>query len=294
MNPPIVIKTHDGCFHADDVFAVVVLEEVIRRAGETSVVIRSRDPDIPADFLVDVGREYDPERGRFDHHQEGGAGYRNTVGGEPYAAFGVVWKHFGPSLCKGYKAANLIDHRLVRHVDVADCGVSTLPSYSISNAIKAFNPCWDDDPHDFDSKFKDACNYARVLLLREMERVVSGVRAEYKVRKAVTKSRKHGIRPDIAFLPQFIPWKSVMANEYPDVRVVVFPDVSGEWIARCTTIKGSGRTHILFPSPWASLSGDELEAETGVPGSVFCHANRFMVVHKTKEGALALAEKALS
>ena len=37
----------------------------------------------------------------------------------------------------------------------------------------------------------------------------------------------------------------------------------------------------------------DLEKVTGVPGSVFCHNDRFVAVAKTKEGAIELAQLAL-
>ena len=49
-----------------------------------------------------------------------------------------------------------------------------------------------------------------------------------------------------------------------------------------------------FPSAWAGLKGKELQAETGVEDAVFCHNKLFLSVAKSKEGAVALAQKALS
>ena len=40
-----------------------------------------------ADIVIDVGGQYDPDAGRFDHHQRGGAGEREN--GIPYSSFGL-------------------------------------------------------------------------------------------------------------------------------------------------------------------------------------------------------------
>ena len=61
---------------------------------------RTRDEEriTKADYVFDVGGIYDPSINRFDHHQPGGAGKReNDI---PYAAFGLVWKTYGPILCE--------------------------------------------------------------------------------------------------------------------------------------------------------------------------------------------------
>lgn len=292
MDQKIIIKTHPGPFHADDVFGVTVLIELVERTGGTFEVIRTRDAEVNADFLVDVGFEYDPERGLFDHHQDGGAGYRNTSSGEPYASFGMIWKEFGPSLCGSERAANLVDYRIVRHVDAVDCGIATGAGYSISSAVEAFNPCWNNGG-GHDEAFMVACEFARSLLCREINRAVSAVKAERKVRRAVAKSRKSGLRRDIAVLDIFMPWKSVIPREYPEISMVVFPDETSDWVAYAAPIKGTSRNKISMPREWGGRTSLELDAISGVPGSVFCHKNRFMAVHKTKEGAIQLAEKVI-
>ena len=67
-----VVATHDGGFHADDIFAIAVLRQAL---GELEVV-RTRDAEkqAAADLRVDVGGRSDAATGDFDHHQRGGAG----------------------------------------------------------------------------------------------------------------------------------------------------------------------------------------------------------------------------
>src|SRR3712207_7557428 len=63
-----LFRSHPGNFHADDVFAVAVLQLV---HGELEVV-RTRDPELhaAADVRIDVGGRHDPATGDFDHHQD--------------------------------------------------------------------------------------------------------------------------------------------------------------------------------------------------------------------------------
>src|SRR5579863_9180565 len=95
------VATHSGVFHADDVIAYLIL----RRAGQIDGIpghfVRTRDQSIidAADIVFDVGAVYDPDKGRYDHHQRGGAGTRSN--GVPYAAAGLIWRHFGIRFCEG-------------------------------------------------------------------------------------------------------------------------------------------------------------------------------------------------
>jgi uncharacterized UPF0160 family protein len=85
MNDKTIV-THNGNFHADDVFSVAALKSIF----SSFTLIRTRDLEIisTADIVIDVGGEYDPEKGRFDHHQRGNAGEREN--GIPYSSFGLM------------------------------------------------------------------------------------------------------------------------------------------------------------------------------------------------------------
>src|SRR5687768_9738743 len=95
------VATHDGSFHADDVFAVAAL----RRLDPDLEIVRSRDREViaAADVRVDIGLKDDPDSGDFDHHQKGGAGARGN--GIPYASFGLVWRRHGAELTGGDEQA---------------------------------------------------------------------------------------------------------------------------------------------------------------------------------------------
>ena len=73
--PKMKIITHDGIFHADEVFAVALLN--IFLVDSMSIpVTRTRNPklieqaiDDPNTFVLDVGGIFDQDRLAFDHHQ---------------------------------------------------------------------------------------------------------------------------------------------------------------------------------------------------------------------------------
>jgi len=113
------IVTHDGNFHADDVFSIAALKHIF----PSFKLIRTRDLELiaKADIVVDVGGEYDPDTDRFDHHQRGGAGEREN--GIPYSSFGLIWQKYGLEICEGNQdVANAVDSGLVSTIDAIDCG----------------------------------------------------------------------------------------------------------------------------------------------------------------------------
>ncbi len=118
-----LIVTHSGSFHSDDVFAVAALLLWLAKESITAEVLRSREPKDcqRADYVVDVGGEYDISRNRFDHHQPGGGGSRPE--GIPYASFGLVWKQIGPALAGSDEVAQAIDRKLVMPIDAPDNGI---------------------------------------------------------------------------------------------------------------------------------------------------------------------------
>ena len=63
----MIASTHDGRFHADEIFALAVLNLFYPDLE----IIRSRDENVNknSDIIVDVGHIYDPDNLTFDHHQ---------------------------------------------------------------------------------------------------------------------------------------------------------------------------------------------------------------------------------
>ena len=46
-----------------------------------------------------------------------------------------------------------------------------------------------------------------------------------------------------------------------------------------------------MPKEWAGLSGKELEHETGIKGSIFCHLKRFFMAVDSLETAIKVIDK---
>ena len=86
----VVIGTHSGIFHADEVVAISLLH--LYYQDESIAIVRTRDSKelLKCDLLVDIGG------GELDHHQPGGNGSRQN--GVKYASAGLVWKKYGDKI----------------------------------------------------------------------------------------------------------------------------------------------------------------------------------------------------
>ena len=121
INIFMIASTHDGRFHADEIFALAVLNLFYPDLE----IVRSRDENVykNADIIVDVGHVYDPDNLIFDHHQRSFTLKRGS--GIPYASFGLVWKQYGELLC----GSSTFMHNLQTTMDKEDCGLMAVASY---------------------------------------------------------------------------------------------------------------------------------------------------------------------
>ena len=292
----VTIVTHSSSFHTDDVFAVATLLLVLEKDHEVEV-IRSRDRSIieKADYVVDVGDIYDPSKNRFDHHQAGGAGER--ANGVPYAGFGLVWKEFGESLCGSKEIAEEIDKKIVQPIDGPDNGFgfmkSNIPdifSFDVGSMTHLFSPTWDEKDADLYKIFIKLVSYAKVIL----ERMIKVGKDDLEARNILISTYNNTKDKRLIFSDEGFPWEAVLAK-FPEPLFVIYENKDKNW-----TIKGIRNDASTFelrkklPESWAGKRDEELEKITGIPGSIFCHRQRFMAVNKTKEGILKMAEIALN
>ncbi|MBI5851270.1 MAG: MYG1 family protein [Planctomycetes bacterium] len=276
---PLLCGTHSGGFHADDVLALALIREFLDRDAS---IVRTRDLALLArcDVVFDVGGEFDPSRGRFDHHQVEYRGELSSAGMvlEWLTARGDV----DPAL------ADRLREQLVDHVDAIDNG-RRAPAHDVpcfTSIVGAMN----DDPdasRDFDARYRDAVAFA--------SRYVRGIRAGHDrerrarriVHAAMDDARVAGRRT--LFFDEFLPWKSAYfehgGDEHP-TDFVLMP-VEGAWrIVAIPPEPGSFGQKVPLPASWAGLVDAALEEVVGVKGARFCHKNRFVAVFATREGAL--------
>lgn len=296
-NNKIKLITHSGSFHADDVFACATLSLLLENKKQNFEVIRTRDMDVikTGDYVFDVGGIYDADTNRFDHHQVGGAGDRDN--GIPYSSFGLIWKHYGEEITGSSKAKDIIEKNLVQPVDAFDNGVSLVEKkseivpYLIQNAFLAMCPTWIEGKDKSDEYFGQSVEIAKNVLIREIIQTNAILEAENRILEIYNNSTDKRI----IVLDNKYPYESIL-EQFKEPIYVVFPrmDDTGFWSVKGVRVEAKSFINRKdFPKSWGGLQNEELAKLTGVEDAVFCHRNFFMVVARTKQGAIKLAELAL-
>lgn len=288
MMNDLTIVTHDGNFHADDVFSIAALKCVL----PTFTLIRTRDNDIMAnaDIVLDVGGVYDAEAGRFDHHQRGGAGERED--GTPFSSFGLIWQKYGLAICgDNQEVADSVDAKLVATIDAVDCGYvkGIMEGVSLSQSISMFNPTWE-EAGDFDRAFDEAVAYAQRILQRFIAAAQGGINAKSIVAAAIARAED----ARIIVLQQYTPWKTTVFNQAPDALFVIYPSQTGQWRIQTVPAElGSFADRKSLPQAWSGLNGEALQKVTGLDDAMFCHNGLFIAGCESFESTLAMAKMAV-
>lgn len=295
-----ILVTHNGTFHADDIFACATLSLYLKNNVK---IIRTRDPKIieKGDFVFDVGGVYDPSRNRFDHHQKGGAGEREN--GIPYAAFGLVWKSFGKDLCGGdARVQNLIDKKIVCHIDCVDNGIDFFNlkfkdafPYTGDQNFLIFSPTWKEKNLDGDVIFIKQVEEAKKFLLRQIEVAKTDIEGAKIIKEDYEKSEDKRIVILRDGFPRYLYQKTLSVLPEP-IYMIMPSDSSTHWkVEAVVKNPDTLESRKPFPESWRGrLNGDkELQNLSSVKDADFCHKAGFLATAKSKEGAVALAQKAL-
>lgn len=147
--------THNGPFHADDVFATVMLEKLYGDVALARVAEVKEDSDA---FAYDIGF------GKYDHHQEDKAIRDNGI---HYSSLGLIWRDFGHEILQksGLDQEDLyldIDETFILPIDALDNGEGKRIPATITSVIAMSNPFWNSKITP-DEAFLNACNLARTL-----------------------------------------------------------------------------------------------------------------------------------
>lgn len=287
------IVTHSGRFHVDDVFAVATALLVYPDAE----VLRSRDEKVinSADITIDVGFISDPEKNRFDHHQSEGAGKREN--GIPFSSFGLVWQKWGSKVA-GEEEAKLIDQKLVSPIDANDNAMKIsenkfpgIREYTIYDVITSYSEENGFSEEELLSRFKEAVLLAQTILKKE----INLARREIGDMEEVMKVLEQTDDKKIIVLEKNLLWKKALALE-PRVIYVVYQRKDSTWGAQAISKNLDNdffTSRKPFPESWGGKTNGELAEISNVADAVFCHTKLYLCVARSREGALALAKKAL-
>lgn len=288
MANPHILATHSGAFHADDVFAVALLDLFYPHPIE---VVRTRDRDTieAADIVVDVGYKFDPDNLRFDHHQPQYTGGRSSVG------MVLDWieeaGHIIPFL------ANFLRQNLVDELDDADTnGTASAMSLLIwnMNTVKTF-PTEVHHRIAFNTAMQHAEDILNILLL-------SGRKA-FKEQTLLENLVNEQANEEVLVFPHYmreLVWR--VAQAHLTAKFVVWQAGPEAFMVQCVPpIDNRQAQRLPFPKEIRGLRDHDLEKAVDVdlgasskPDAVFVHTGGFVGGAATKAGALALADFALN
>ena len=172
---PRKVVTHAGVFHGDDVVAVAIAMCAYGAiALERTFTPAPQDLANPEVIILDVGIEFNPEMGNFDHHSDA---MLNCAASE----FFFYLKKKGLLVGNPVKAIE----SLLPGINAQDLGESNnmLGHMSLSHVISTFNPLVGVDSDD---AFADAVDFVLSLLLRITESLDQGDAFKASALEAIT------------------------------------------------------------------------------------------------------------
>ncbi len=321
MRSHLNLYTHDGLFHADDVFASALLSLM----AEDVHIVRGSDLEIPEEkdkwIIFDIGG------GELDHHtpenKENNGVHPGT--GIPYASCGLIWKKYYREILEAQNCPeryteivfSRLDTSLIQGIDAEDNGydpvgaeLERIPnlqadlrneiayasrtSFTISQVIKDFNPPWNSDIDPYDA-FLDAVSFAKDVLLNRLDSIISSLDGRDYILRAIDYSANH-----IMILDEFAPWEGVLYSQRSnpkaqDIWYVISPALRGGWNVQCALVNSNDRSVFRHPLPeeWYGLRYEELQKVSGIKTAIFCHPSGFLAGTETMEDALAMAQKGM-
>lgn len=314
-----IIGTHSGTFHCDEALAVYMLR--LLDEYKDAKVVRSRDQAVwdTCSILVDVGAVYDPNKGRFDHHQRGFTETFNEKEKTKLSSAGLVYKHFGKEVLK--KVTDLDAEQLevtyqkvyktfIEGIDGIDNGVfqypeNISPNYSINTGLSSrvgkLNPNWNEEGVDLHERFEQASKMAGEEFVQEvMYRAKSWLPARAIVEEALKAREKHHASGQIVVLPRHCPWQEHLIDLEEEhgvaglVKYCLYTDTAGAWRVQAVPVaKGSFQSRLALPEPWRGVRDAALSELTGIDGCIFVHAGGFIGGNATFEGVMQMAKNAL-
>lgn len=284
--------THGGIFHADEVFATVILGHVMPEVKLRRVFSVPENTDA---IVYDIGG------GRFDHHQRGRNGSREN--GVWYSSAGLLWKEFGMQVCADMaqpeRAFHMIDEMLFQGIDALDNGMqitseTDIRVMSVSSLISQFNPRWDESASS-DEKFMQAVSFAWTVFENTLKSVRSTVAASATVEAAYNKAVSED--QNVLVMEKFVPWQGTLLqiDEQAKILFVVYPSVRGGWNWQTVPqAPGSFEARVASPKSWWGQPADKLCEISGVATANFTHPNGFLGSCDTKDDAIAMAKMAIA
>ena len=306
----MLIATHDGSFHADETLACAIISYVHERCE----VIRSRNPVEleKADIVIDVSGINDDKH--FDHHsnnfnlkRDNGINY--ATAGLMWQKFGfeylrkIAEEYFDPDQRAQLTdeiidaAHKRIDREIMYMVDLNDNGqlnsylretvpVQTAAEQAVMDQLNEFYQCSPDIPYlvamqnlpnvtgeEQDKNFMVTVKLLKTLLINAS---INALYTEFGIAK-VMKLYTGG---ELLIMHEKLPWtQAVLANfeHFSKCMLAIYPDRKRGWRVQSLPFSKAERfkNKIIAPKAWRGLDDKDLDAASGLKGTIFVHRAGF-------------------
>ena len=273
MSDQIQVVTHDGIFHADEVFACALLS--IAYGRDNLAIIRTRDSKVlevttqnKDTWVIDVGNSYDPSLLNFDHHMRD-FNLTNSFGNK-LSSFGMVVEALlGLNFFTEVKESLL---KFSNKVDMLDNGVKKTEDLIFISVLNSYS---DNEVINFYAALEVAMTYLRSLINQWKEEVTINERLE----KAI-QIRRNGIVASEDYIPV-----DERLNSLEDVKLVVYKSKAGTFNIQSVNVGETKDFSVRCPAPskWLGLRDNELIRASGGLPLTFCHVGGFLTVTSTDD-----------
>ena len=249
----VVVVTHEGVFHSDEVTAIALLEVAGFKMKVKRLNHQTDLSTIDYDLAVDIGRVFDGEK-HFDHHQGGTDGK---------ASAGLVYD----ALVESGILPEVRELRdVVSAIDAIDNGIKEPTPDSITGIVSRFNADNVYSAEQYD-KFFEAVDFVQDYiinpLLKEHEKVVA----------AIEELSKIEVKGPVVELPKFnMHWSEVFNGQnHPEVEAVMwFDEIQNTYKIQTTPVEVGSFQRV----------GRGL---TPMEGMIFVHQGQFFAVAPDRE-----------
>lgn len=295
-NKYYVAITHNGLFHADDVFSAALLKLAF---GNKIVFKRTRNETEfeKADIVFDVGKKYD-EIKYFDHHQDD---YRLI---EPTGLKHCALTLLARKLIRDNNVLIEFNRRIGYPIAARDNGQELSNSSAVfyttpSGWIQYFNMTWREqeefgDPEDRYSYFDMAVQLAMVIIERVFICIIDEINVTDIVRSYADRSIYNG---NIMVLDRYLPFMSTIVKEYPNIKFVIYPNISINTFtvqAVPISLEDKFKDRCLLPKLWRGFNENWTKPiYDGLEGCVFVHNNGYIGSWDTLDNAITGARNAI-
>lgn len=280
----IEVYTHDGEFHADEIFACVLLRHflnsnlIIHRTRNRDILnLVKKDNDI---FVLDVGDIYEPKHLNFDHHQ---STFNNVNDNNiPLSTCGLVWSYIKENTVLDLDKIIIskIDE-FVERVDKLDNGIEYFSELSY---ISTLNLSFLTD------KFYKAYEFSILYFDSLINGWEKNIENDKLVDEAILNAENGVIFSD----------QMIYVNEKINAtnnELLVAKKSDNEWYIFSLNIGSKHDFSVRCPAPssWAGHRYEDLNRVSGFKDMVFCHKNLFLtIVSGSKDHAINVAKYIIS